>query len=157
MLNYIHPIVQKHQPLQSSIREFKMQNQTLWLKSPAAIFTGNALNAGNGLVIKGNKIVELVPSGMKPKIHVDSYIDCSNQVVTPGLINTHHHFYQTLTRAVPGALNKPLFPWLKYLYQIWKNLRRRNDLHCDSISGIRVDVIGRNLYCRSPLCFPKGA
>ncbi len=40
----------------------------------------------------------------------------------PGLINTHHHFYQTLTRAVPAACGKELFNWLKVLYNIWANL-----------------------------------
>ena len=40
----------------------------------------------------------------------------------PGLINTHHHFYQTLTRAVPAALDRELFPWLEALYPIWARL-----------------------------------
>ena len=40
----------------------------------------------------------------------------------PGLINTHHHFYQTLTRAVPAALDRELFPWLKALYPIWAKM-----------------------------------
>ena len=40
----------------------------------------------------------------------------------PGLINTHHHFYQTLTRALPAALDRELFPWLKALYPIWAGL-----------------------------------
>ncbi|MGH6725154.1 MAG: 8-oxoguanine deaminase, partial [Pseudolabrys sp.] len=43
-------------------------------------------------------------------------------VVIPGLINTHHHFYQTLTRAVPAALDRELFPWLKALYPIWARM-----------------------------------
>ena len=43
-------------------------------------------------------------------------------VVLPGLINTHHHFYQTLTRAVPAALDRELFPWLQALYPIWARL-----------------------------------
>jgi 8-oxoguanine deaminase len=41
----------------------------------------------------------------------------------PGLINTHHHFYQTLTRAYPEALNQELFPWLKSLYKVWANIQ----------------------------------
>ena len=45
-----------------------------------------------------------------------------DHVVLPGLINTHHHFYQTLTRAVPAALDRELFPWLKALYPIWAKL-----------------------------------
>lgn len=47
-------------------------------------------------------------------------IDCSKHVVIPGMVNTHHHFYQTLTRNVPAVQNAKLFDWLKYLYEIWK-------------------------------------
>jgi 8-oxoguanine deaminase len=133
-----------------------MPNQTLWLKSPAAIFTGNVLNAGNGLVINGNKIVELVPSGMKPKSPTDSYLDCSNKVITPGLINTHHHFYQTLTRAVPGALNKPLFPWLKYLYQVWKNLDEEMIYTATQLAGLELMLSGATCIADHHYVFPKG-
>ena len=49
-------------------------------------------------------------------------IDCSSCVVIPGLVNTHHHFYQTLTRNLPGAQNAKLFDWLVYLYDIWKGI-----------------------------------
>jgi 8-oxoguanine deaminase len=133
-----------------------MQNETLWLKSPAAIFTGNTLKAGNGLVIKGNKIVELVPSGMHPTTFIDHYIDCSNKVITPGLINTHHHFYQTLTRAVPGALNKPLFPWLKYLYQIWKNLDEEMIYTATQLAGLELMISGATCIADHHYIFPKG-
>ena len=43
-------------------------------------------------------------------------------MVLPGLINTHHHFYQTLTRCFPAALDRTLFGWLKTLYPIWARL-----------------------------------
>lgn len=46
-------------------------------------------------------------------------IDCTGCIVIPGLINTHHHMYQTLTRNLKGAQNAKLFDWLKYLYPIW--------------------------------------
>jgi cytosine/adenosine deaminase-related metal-dependent hydrolase len=49
----------------------------------------------------------------------DEILDMSGYIVLPGLINTHHHFYQTLTRAVPAAQNANLFNWLKTLYPIW--------------------------------------
>jgi 8-oxoguanine deaminase len=133
-----------------------MPNQSLWLKSPAAIFTGNALNADNGIVIEGNKIVELVPSGMKPKTAIDSYLDCSNKVITPGLINTHHHFYQTLTRALPGALNKPLFPWLKYLYQVWKNLDEEMVYTATQLAGLELMLSGATCIADHHYVFPKG-
>ena len=52
----------------------------------------------------------------------DEVLDLSNHIVIPGLINTHHHFYQTLTRAVPAAQDVNLFHWLKTLYPIWARM-----------------------------------
>ncbi|MBT3272678.1 MAG: 8-oxoguanine deaminase [Spirochaetales bacterium] len=47
-------------------------------------------------------------------------VDCSSHVVVPGFVNTHHHFFQTLTRNLPDVQNAELFPWLRYLYEVWK-------------------------------------
>ena len=52
----------------------------------------------------------------------DEIIDATDMVVYPGLINTHHHLYQMFSRNIPQVQNMELFPWLKYLYEIWKNL-----------------------------------
>ncbi|MFC2049035.1 8-oxoguanine deaminase [Elusimicrobiota bacterium] len=57
--------------------------------------------------------------------YVDEIIDCSGKVVIPGLINTHHHLYQTLTRNLPEVQNSKLFDWLKYLYNVWKHIDYR--------------------------------
>lgn len=89
----------------------------LWIKNPLAIL---AENATGGIVIEGTVIVELVQRGKIP-VH-DVAFDASEHVVLPGLINTHHHFYQTLTRAHPQAINKELFDWLKALYPVWARL-----------------------------------
>lgn len=94
-------------------------NKTVWIKNPLAIL---AKDAENGIVIKGTKIVELVSKGANPTINIDEVYDAKDSVVIPGLINTHHHFYQTLTRAYSSALNKELFPWLMSLYTVWENL-----------------------------------
>jgi len=92
-----------------------------WIKNPLAIL---AEGAGGGLVIENGRIVELVAAGKVPAAPVDETWDASRHVVIPGLINTHHHFFQTLTRAHPAAINKELFPWLKALYPIWaRNLK----------------------------------
>ena len=53
---------------------------------------------------------------------VDEVIDARRHVVVPGLINTHHHMVQSLTRAVPQVQNAELFSWLKGLYPIWAGL-----------------------------------
>lgn len=94
----------------------------IWIKSPLAIFVDEGLSADNGIVIEDKVITELVPSGANPQSEIDKVFDASAHVVLPGLINTHHHYYQTLTRAVPASLNKGLFPWLKSLYPIWAGL-----------------------------------
>ncbi|MFT5874256.1 MAG: cytosine/adenosine deaminase-related metal-dependent hydrolase [Clostridium sp.] len=52
----------------------------------------------------------------------DEIIDATNMVVYPGLINTHHHLYQYFSRNIPEVQNMELFPWLRYLYEIWKNV-----------------------------------
>ncbi|MBT4806108.1 MAG: 8-oxoguanine deaminase, partial [Acidiferrobacteraceae bacterium] len=91
----------------------------LWIQDPLAIF---AQDATRGVVIEGHRIAELIATGQKPLQPVDAIFDASNHVVLPGLINTHHHFYQTLTRALAPALGKELFDWLKALYPVWAGL-----------------------------------
>ena len=92
----------------------------IWIKNPLATF---AQDSDGGVVIQGQKIIELVSLGETPNTHIDEVYDASASVLLPGLINTHHHFYQTLTRAYPEALNKELFPWLKSLYKVWANIQ----------------------------------
>ena len=90
----------------------------LWIKTPLAVL---ADGAEGGLVVEDGRIVELV--AVAPFAPVDASFDASRHVVLPGLVNAHHHFYQTLTRAHPQAINKELFPWLTALYPIWARLR----------------------------------
>ncbi len=89
----------------------------LWIKNPLAIL---ADGAEGGIVVENGVIVELAKRGVTPVY--DQVFDASAHVILPGLINTHHHFYQTLTRAHPDAINKELFDWLKALYPIWARL-----------------------------------
>jgi cytosine/adenosine deaminase-related metal-dependent hydrolase len=95
------------------------ENSALWIKNPLAIL---ADGAGGGVVVQAGRIVELVPAGRDATTPNAKIFDASEHVVLPGLINTHHHFYQTLTRAVPAALDRELFPWLQALYPIWAGL-----------------------------------
>jgi 8-oxoguanine deaminase len=76
---------------------------------------------GGGLFIRDGFIEQVGISSELPT-DADEVVDLTGQVVLPGLINTHHHFYQTLTRAVPSAQNANLFNWLKTLYPIWAKM-----------------------------------
>ncbi|GHH68325.1 8-oxoguanine deaminase [Promicromonospora soli] len=100
---------------------------TLWLKNPLGIHLGRGTDsgaAGGGLVVDTSRglITELVPSGGRPTAPTDAELDASAHVITPGLINTHHHFYQTLTRAWPPVANAKLFDWLVNLYPVWSRM-----------------------------------
>lgn len=95
------------------------RQERLWIKAPLGIL---ASGAEGGLVVSGGRITELLASGQSPSSRCDSEFDASAHVVLPGLVNTHHHFYQTLTRAHPQAINRELFGWLKALYPVWARL-----------------------------------
>lgn len=101
-----------------------MSHYHIWIKHPRGVFTANHNNADNGIVIDKvtGTIIELISKGNTPHTTIDEVFDASEHVLLPGLVNTHHHLYQTLTRAFGGAINKPLFPWLKSLYPIWAKL-----------------------------------
>ncbi|MCK5570570.1 MAG: amidohydrolase family protein, partial [Spirochaetes bacterium] len=79
---------------------------------------------GFDILIRENKI-EKIARDIDPEKNGSEkckIIDCSGYVVVPGFVNTHHHFYQTLTRNIPSVQNAKLFDWLVYLYEVWKNI-----------------------------------
>jgi len=76
---------------------------------------------GGGLFARDGFIEAVGPTDTLPAT-AEEILDASGFLVLPGLINTHHHLYQTLTRAVPGAQDSGLFDWLKTLYPIWARM-----------------------------------
>lgn len=94
-----------------------------WIRDPIAVLADGATC---GLIVEDSRIVELVGAA-GPASPYDATFDAGRHVIIPGLINTHHHFFQTLARAHPDAINKELFPWLKALYRTWgANLDGKN-------------------------------
>ncbi len=77
---------------------------------------------GYDLLIEENRIAQVAKNIDFTPGPEDRVIDASHHVVIPGLVNTHHHFYQTLTRNIPEVQNAKLFDWLVYLYELWKYL-----------------------------------
>jgi len=78
--------------------------------------------AGGAVIVAGNVIEAVGTTAQLASQPVDETIDLTGHVVLPGLVNAHHHFYQTLTRALPGAQDAELFGWLRALYPVWQGL-----------------------------------
>ncbi|MGZ3646154.1 MAG: amidohydrolase family protein, partial [Ktedonobacteraceae bacterium] len=74
-----------------------------------------------GIYVVDNVIQQIGPTDQLPQ-EADRILNASNMLILPGLVNTHHHFYQTLTRNLPAAQNANLFNWLRIHYPIWARL-----------------------------------
>lgn len=84
-------------------------------------------------------------------------IDASGCVVTPGLVNTHHHLYQTLTRAVPGGQDALLFGWLQTLYPIWSRFGPEEMFISAQIGLAELALSGCTLTSDHLYLYPNGA
>ena len=98
--------------------------ETLLIKNAELLVTmddGRHQIAEGGVYARDNLIEQVGPTEELPST-ADTVIDARGMIVLPGLVNCHHHLYQTLTRAVPAAQDATLFRWLKTLYPIWAGL-----------------------------------
>jgi cytosine/adenosine deaminase-related metal-dependent hydrolase len=87
----------------------------------------------------------------------DEIVDASGCVVTPGLVNTHHHLFQSLTRAVPGAADASLFGWLTRLYPIWAQLRPEDMRAATRLGLAELALSGCTLTSDHMYLFPNGS
>ncbi len=94
---------------------------------------------GGGLFVRDG-IIEQV--GLELAGSADQVLDLSGQVVLPGLINTHHHFDQTLTRALPEAQELNLFEWLKVHYRIWARRHPEASRTCTLVALAELALSG---------------
>lgn len=97
---------------------------TLLVKNAHILVTMDDLRReirGGGLFIRDGFIEQAGATDQLPAT-ADEVLDLTDHILLPGLVNTHHHFYQTLTRAIPAAQNANLFHWLKTLYPIWAKM-----------------------------------
>jgi 8-oxoguanine deaminase len=98
--------------------------RSLLLKNATVLVTMDETRreiAGGGVYIEGNRIVAVGSAHELPPT-ADEIIDLTGHVVMPGLVNTHHHMFQSLTRATPGGQDAELFGWLKAHYPIWSRI-----------------------------------
>lgn len=74
-----------------------------------------------GIYVQDNVIQQIGPTDQLPQ-QADKIINARGMIILPGMVNTHHHFYQTLTRNLPEAQNANLFQWLRIHYPIWARM-----------------------------------
>ena len=86
----------------------------------------------------------------------DEVLNATGCVVTPGLVNTHHHLYQSLTRALPGAINTSLFGWLKRLYPIWAQYSPADVFNATRLGLAELALSGCTLSSDHLYLYPNG-
>lgn len=99
-----------------------MSMSTLLLHSAHLLVTMDGREIPNGGIYARDGWIENVGDSDDIPAVADEIVDLSGHIVLPGLVNTHHHLYQTLTRAFPGAQNVGLFDWLRTLYPVWARM-----------------------------------
>lgn len=95
---------------------------TLLARNAEILVTMDGREIENGGLYARDGWIESVDVSFDLPDEADEVVDLSGHVVLPGLVNTHHHLYQTLTRAFPGAQDSGLFDWLRTLYPVWSRL-----------------------------------
>ena len=109
--------------------------------------------AGGDVLIRGG-VIAAVGVGLST---VGEVVEAKGCVVTPGLVNTHHHLYQTLTRAVPGGQDALLFGWLKTLYPIWARFGPEEMFTSAQVGLAELALSGCSLTSDHLYLYPNGA
>ena len=143
-----------------------MPDQTLLLKNADVLCTmsepgENERNIeseikGGGLFARNGIIEAVGESSSLPQI-ADTVIDMKGHVVIPGMVNTHHHLFQNLTRAVPAAQNSELFGWLKTLYPIWSNIGPEHVYWSTALGLAELALSGCTTSSDHLYIYPNGA
>ena len=109
-----------------------------------------------GLFIRDG-IIQLVGESRDLNQIADEVLDLKGHIVFQGLVNTHHHFYQTLTRAVPAAQDANLFNWLKTLYPIWARLNPEDIFISTQTALAELALSGCTTAADHLYLFPNGS
>ncbi len=109
-----------------------------------------------GMFIRDGFIEQVGPTETLPET-ADEVLNLDGYIVLPGLVNTHHHFYQTLTRVVPAAQNANLFQWLKTLYPIWARMTPEHIRVSTQIALAELALSGCTTAFDHLYIFPNGA
>jgi len=109
-----------------------------------------------GLFVRDGFLEQVGPTGELPST-ADEVLDLTGHLVLPGLVNTHHHFYQTLTRAIPAAQDANLFNWLTTLYPIWARMNPDDIFTSAQTALVELALSGCTTASDHLYLFPNGS
>jgi cytosine/adenosine deaminase-related metal-dependent hydrolase len=109
-----------------------------------------------GLYVVDNAIQQLGPTDQLPR-SAEQVIDAHDMLIMPGMVNTHHHFYQTLTRNLPAAQDANLFNWLRALYPIWAGLTPEANYVSSKVAIAELMLSGCTTSSDHTYIWPNGA
>lgn len=135
---------------------------TLLVKNASLVVTMDSLQReipNGGLWIRDGFIETVAPTTelLAKQSEADEVLDLTDHIVFPGLINTHHHFYQTLTRVVPAAQDGNLFLWLKTLYPIWARMQSEDIFISTQTALCELALSGCTTASDHLYIFPNGS
>ena len=132
---------------------------TLLLKNADHIATmdDNRRELSNASIFIRDGVIEAIGDPADLPIDADEIIDLSGHVVIPGMVNTHHHLFQNLTRVVPAAQNETLFGWLKTLYPIWSRIGPDQFYAAVALGLAELALSGCTTSSDHQYIFPNGA
>ncbi len=130
---------------------------SLLIKHAAAVATmDGAEHHDAGLYAEDGWIVQVGPTADLPET-ADEVVDLAGHVVLPGLVNTHHHLYQTLTRVFPGAQDSGLFDWLRVLYPVWARMTPDHVRNATRLGLVELALSGATTVFDHQYLWPNGS
>jgi 8-oxoguanine deaminase len=133
-------------------------SKTLLVRNARVLATMDATRReipGGGLFAEGNRITAVGTNAELPAA-ADRVLDLEGHVVVPGLVNTHHHMFQSLTRALPAAQDVSLFGWLGALYPVWAGLTPEMARVSATVSMAELILSGCTTSSDHQYIFPNG-
>jgi cytosine/adenosine deaminase-related metal-dependent hydrolase len=132
---------------------------TLLVKNAALVVTMDVAlgDIPDGAIFCQDGVIQHIgPASALPHT-ADEVLDLANHIVIPGLVNTHHHLFQNLTRVVPAAQNAPLFDWLRVLFPIWGRMGPEH-VYVSALVGLaEMALTGCTTSSDHLYMFPNGA
>lgn len=134
-----------------------MPMATLLVQNAHVLVTMDGQEIPNGgMFIRDGSIESVGPTLDIPAV-ADEIVDLTGHLVLPGLVNTHHHLYQTLTRAYPGAQDSVLFDWLRTLYPVWARMTPDHVRTATRLGLVELALTGATTVFDHQYLWPNGS